>query len=359
MKYPKIIDATFVERPNRFIAKVMFEGHEDLETVHVKNTGRCKELLLPGAKVVLSESMNPDRKTKYDLIGVYKEGLGFINMDSQAPNEAVKEWLKDENGSAKNFFPGITFIKPECKYGDSRVDFYFEQGEKKTFMEVKGVTLEKDGVGFFPDAPSDRAIKHINEMIKAVSEGYEAYIAFVIQLPKVKTILPNYETHPAFGNTLLDAINAGVKIIYLYTKMDPASMEIVDAKIIDKAFPLRPHHLLCSQHFEGKGYSPEFTAHMTDFLAKDKDNTLIVPTLCCDYLCSHCPFNKMGRCETEEKVLSYDKEVLEKCKIKEGQLISLGYGQALAFQNIISKNLLQETCKDCSWMDICLNHKFN
>lgn len=161
MKYNKTIQAKFIDRPNRFIAHVEVDGQ--VETVHVKNTGRCRELLLPGATVILSVADNPDRKTKYDLIAVYKEGIGLINMDSQAPNVVVGEYLAGCND--------ITFIKPEYKYGDSRIDFYFEKGDMKCLMEVKGVTLERDGICYFPDAPTERGVKHIRELLKAKEEG--------------------------------------------------------------------------------------------------------------------------------------------------------------------------------------------
>ena len=156
MNYNKTIQGKFVSRPNRFIAQVEIEGK--LETVHVKNTGRCKELLLPGAEVVLEDCENPNRKTRYDLISVYKENFGWINMDSQAPNKVALEWLKRLD---------FDYIKPEYKYGDSRIDFYMEKGESKYLMEVKGCTLEVDGIGYFPDAPTERGVKHIRELAKS------------------------------------------------------------------------------------------------------------------------------------------------------------------------------------------------
>ena len=215
MKYGKIKWGRFVARPNRFIAQVDIDGV--VETVHVKNTGRCKELLLPGVEVVLAEATNPDRKTKYDLIAVEKAGLGLINIDSQAPNKIAAEWL-----AAKNF----DYIKPEYTYGTSRIDFYMERQGTKFLLEVKGCTLERDGIGFFPDAPTQRGIKHIRELIQAQQEGYIAGIAFVIQMPKVKEVRPNIETHPAFGEAWEQAKAAGVRIIFLGCHVEPQSMTL-------------------------------------------------------------------------------------------------------------------------------------
>ncbi|MDY4892091.1 MAG: DNA/RNA nuclease SfsA, partial [Agathobacter sp.] len=210
------------DRPNRFIAHVELNGK--VETVHVKNTGRCRELLFPGADVILSHSGNPSRKTAYDLIAVYKEGLGLVNIDSQAPNQVVKEWLKGQ---------AFTLVRPEYGYGDSRIDFYMEKGNKRYLMEVKGCTLERDGIGYFPDAPTERGVKHLHELTKAVSEGYQAYLTFVIQMEGVTKVLPNIETHPEFGEALQTAQEAGVKVVYLpcqveedeiFTKDDFAEM---------------------------------------------------------------------------------------------------------------------------------------
>lgn len=209
IKYKNIVKGVFVERPNRFIAKVLVNGFE--EVVHVKNTGRCKELLIKGATVYLSTSDNPDRKTKYDLIGVDKatdSGILRINMDSQIPNDVVDEWLKKGN-----LFSEKAKIKREVFYNKSRFDFYIEDGNRKAFLEVKGVTLEKNGVASFPDAPTERGIKHINELIDAVNEGYEGYIFFVIQMKNVNLFTPNYKTHPEFGEALKIAHNCGVKIL--------------------------------------------------------------------------------------------------------------------------------------------------
>lgn len=204
MKYNKTCKAKFIDRPNRFIAHVEVMGH--IETVHVKNTGRCKELLIPGVTVILEESDNTERKTKYDLIAVYKEGFGLINIDSQAPNKVAKEWLESKDYS---------YIKPEYTYGNSRIDFYMEKGEQKYLMEVKGCTLEKDGIGYFPDAPTERGVKHIYELIKAKKEGFMSSLAFVIQMEGVNEVLPNIDTHPEFGVAMADARKAGVEIVFI------------------------------------------------------------------------------------------------------------------------------------------------
>lgn len=223
MKYTNTISGKFLDRPNRFIAYVEVDG--SVETVHVKNTGRCQELLLPGAEVTLAVSDNPSRKTKYDLISVFKTGLGWVNIDSQAPNIVVKEWLE----TAPELFPGITLLKPEYTYGNSRVDFYLECGERKIFIEVKGCTLEIDKVGYFPDAPTERGVKHLHELMKAVADGYECMIAFVIAMPGITQVLPNRVTHPAFGDALDEAVKAGVKILCLPCNVKPDELAIIQS----------------------------------------------------------------------------------------------------------------------------------
>ena len=220
MKYSNTVSGRFIERPNRFIAHVEIGGV--METVHVKNTGRCKELLLPEADVTLAVSGNPLRKTKYDLISVYKKNLGWVNIDSQAPNAVVMEWLM----SAPKVFPNITTLKPEYVHGNSRVDFYLECGERRILIEVKGCTLEIDGIGYFPDAPTERGVKHLHELIKAVEDGYECFIAFVIAMPRVTKVLPNRMTHPEFGDALDAAVKAGVKILYLPCAVMPDELVI-------------------------------------------------------------------------------------------------------------------------------------
>lgn len=205
MKYRKVIDAKFINRPNRFIAEVEIP-ERGREIVHVKNTGRCKELLIPGVDVILEESDNPNRKTKYDLIAVRKEGMGWINIDSQAPNKVVYEWLEKQ---------GYSYIKPEYKYGNSRIDFYMEKENSKYLMEVKGCTLEIDRIGYFPDAPTERGVKHLRELTLATKKGYKCIIAFVIQMEGITEVRPNISTHPEFGIALKEAKDAGVEIWYM------------------------------------------------------------------------------------------------------------------------------------------------
>lgn len=228
MKYDNIVFGEFIERPNRFIAKVRLEDTGNIETVHVKNTGRCRELLIPGARVALEPAKTEDRKTAYDLIAVVKENLagqsepGWVNIDSQAPNQLVKEWL--EAGGLPD--RKLTQIKPEHKFGNSRIDFYCETEDQKILIEVKGCTLEIDGQGYFPDAPSDRAVKHLNELAEAAKDGYDCYIAYAITMPKVGSVLPNIETHPQYGEALKQAVEAGVKMLYLECEVKPEELRI-------------------------------------------------------------------------------------------------------------------------------------
>lgn len=202
MKYSDIVKGTFVSRPNRFIAHVIIDGKEEI--CHVKNTGRCKELLVEGATVFVQKSNNPSRKTAYDLISVYK-GERLINMDSQAPNKVAEEWLRER-------FPEAV-IKKEVTHEDSRFDFYIENKGDKIFVEVKGVTLEKDGVVLFPDAPTQRGVKHLNGLAKWVTEGNKAMALFIVQMNNVKYFTPNKETHPEFAEVLTKAKNQGVEVI--------------------------------------------------------------------------------------------------------------------------------------------------
>ena len=221
MKYGQIEKAYFESRPNRFIAYV--DRLSQQEKVHVKNTGRCRELLLPGAEVYLargSEDKKEERKTKYDLVAV-KKGKRIINMDSQAPNQAVYEWLLE-----KKLFPDLVSVRPETTYGDSRFDFYVETQDEKIFLEVKGVTLERDGVVLFPDAPSERAVKHVKELITAARNGFGAYLIFVIQMQDVQYFMPNEETQPEFAEVLREARREGVKILAYDCQVTPQSMEI-------------------------------------------------------------------------------------------------------------------------------------
>lgn len=216
MKYDNIIRATFVDRPNRFIAHVEMDGRP--ETVHVKNTGRCRELLVPGAEVWLTAPGTPGRKTKYDLIAVRKENGILFNIDSQAPNKVVREWLETQ---------GFERILPEYHYGDSRIDFYMERGQTRYLMEVKGCTLEVGGVGYFPDAPTERGVKHLRELAAATKEGCRTAVAFVIQMDGVTEVRPNAMTDPAFAVAFKAAKAAGVQIMMLPCHVEPDSLRIL------------------------------------------------------------------------------------------------------------------------------------
>ena len=217
MHYDRMVPAVFLSRPNRFIAHVEIQGKE--ETVHVKNTGRCRELLPAGAEVFCQRSRNPARKTKFDLITVRK-GDRLINMDSQAPNIAAGEWLRAGGlGEIRN-------LKAESFHGDSRFDFSFEKDGKLCFLEVKGVTLENDGVCAFPDAPTERGVKHLKGLARLVREGYGAYVLFVIQMPDVKYLHPNDATDPAFGAALREAALNGVQVLAMDCAVTEDIMEI-------------------------------------------------------------------------------------------------------------------------------------
>lgn len=208
MEYKKTVDGIFLKRPNRFIAHVLINGEEEI--VHVKNTGRCKELLIPGAKVVLEDySQNPNRKTRYSLIAVWK-GEMLVNMDSQVPNEVVFEALRE---GKINEIGDISYLKREVTFGSSRYDIYYESKDKKAFMEVKGVTLEDKGIAMFPDAPTERGAKHVLEMIEAVKEGYEGTIFFLIQMKGPKELRPNWQMDENFSEAVKLASENGVRII--------------------------------------------------------------------------------------------------------------------------------------------------
>ena len=217
MRYDNMTPGTFLARPNRFIAHVQIDGQTEI--VHVKNTGRCRELLVPGCTVYCQRSDNPNRKTKFDLIAVQK-GERLINMDSQAPNRAAGEWLK--NGGLGE----ITDLRAEVKHGDSRFDFAFRKDGRQCFLEVKGCTLEEDGICAFPDAPTERGTKHIRGLAKAAGEGCGAYILFVIQMSDVKYIRPHDETDPEFGKALREAAQNGVSVLAMDCAVTPESMEI-------------------------------------------------------------------------------------------------------------------------------------
>ena len=263
MKYNQVVPGIFLQRPNRFIAHVLINGKE--EVCHVKNTGRCRELLIPGCTVYCSVSGNPQRKTKFDLIAVEKiiesqtvfantgttsqnvkstpetHNTFLVNMDSQAPNAAVKEWLQ----SGASPFKKIDFMKPEYKYGNSRFDFYLEcntetkragptqtptenktTSSRKIFLEVKGVTLEYSGVVLFPDAPTERGVKHVRELIHCHEEGFETYVLFVVQMERALYFTPNRKTHPQFADALCDAQKAGVQLLAYTCKVTPDEMKI-------------------------------------------------------------------------------------------------------------------------------------
>ena len=218
MLYSHIRKGTFLRRPNRFIAEVIIDGK--LTLCHVKNTGRCKELLVPETTVFVEEVFSEKRKTKFDLIAVEKQGV-LINMDAQAPNCVFREYIN--RGS---FLPNITYIRPEYRWGDSRFDFYLEQGNLRHLVEVKGVTLEEHGVVRFPDAPTERGIKHIRGLISAMDQGFSSWICFVVQLGRAKYLVPNDDTHPEFGQALRAAKGAGVHILALACHVSSHSLEI-------------------------------------------------------------------------------------------------------------------------------------
>lgn len=220
MHYSNCTAGTFLSRPNRFVAQVALDGRT--ETCHVKNTGRCRELLIPGCRVYLTRSDNPARKTKYDLIAVEKEtvhGPLLINMDAQAPNHVFEAWAKEGR-----FRPGLTLLRPETVYGASRFDFYWETDTDRGFVEVKGVTLEEDGVARFPDAPTLRGVKHLEELIAARQAGYQAALCFIVQFSGAKYVTPNDTTHPQFGQALRRAAQAGVEVFALGCAVTPDTL---------------------------------------------------------------------------------------------------------------------------------------
>ena len=215
MKYENITKGVFLNRPNRFIAEAEVNGQKEI--VHVKNTGRCRELLIPGCEVWLTAPETPGRKTKYDLVSVRKDNGLLFNIDSQAPNKVVKEWLESQDYDR---------VVPEYTYGDSRIDFYMERDGERYLMEVKGCTLEVDGIGYFPDAPTERGVKHLRELAGAVKNGYKAILAFVIQVEGVSEVRPNVETHAEFGTALREAEDAGVQVLFLKCQVEPDELRI-------------------------------------------------------------------------------------------------------------------------------------
>ena len=218
MIYENILPAIFVDRPNRFIAHVERNGR--LEVCHVKNTGRCRELLIPGCRVYVQHQPSPTRKTAYDLIAVEK-GERLLNMDANAPNRVFNEYVR-----AGRFLRGWSVIRPETTHGDSRFDFYLESPGHRLFAEVKGVTLEDDGVMRFPDAPTERGVKHLEGLARCVQEGYEAWAVFVIQTEDVRWMEPNRRTHPAFADAMRQAAQAGVHLLALDCHTEPDRLEI-------------------------------------------------------------------------------------------------------------------------------------
>lgn len=219
MKYTNIVRAEFMDRANRFVARVRLDGQ--IESVHVKNTGRLAELLIPGAEVWLTAPGTPGRKTRFDLVTVRKANGTLFNIDSQAANLAAGEWLREQ---------GFDRIVPEYRYGDSRIDFYMERGAERYLMEIKGCTLERDGTGYFPDAPTERGVRHLRELMHAAGAGVHASLGFVIQMDGVTEVRPNLDTHPAFGAALEEAERAGVRVLFLCCHIEPDRLEITEAR---------------------------------------------------------------------------------------------------------------------------------
>lgn len=226
MIYERITPAVFLSRPNRFVAEIELGGRRVL--CHVKNTGRCRELLLPGTEVWVQSAQNPERRTGYDLITVRK-GERLINIDSSAPNRVFHEWVQNSG-----YFGKDPDVKPEVTHGDSRFDFFIQSGGRSIFAEIKGVTLENDGVAAFPDAPTERGVKHLRGLMECVRQGYEAYAVFVIQMEGVKYMIPNRATHPEFGLALEEAQAAGVRLLGLgctVTENSLTAAEFVEVRV--------------------------------------------------------------------------------------------------------------------------------
>lgn len=218
MRYENICLGRFISRPNRFVAHVLL--NDETVVCHVKNTGRCRELFVPGAIVALTKSANPQRKTAYDLIAIYK-GDKLINIDSQAPNRVFHEWVR-----SGGFLEGVTRIRPETFYGQSRLDFYLEAGEKKILAEIKGVTLEEEGKARFPDAPTIRGVRHLKELTAAAAQGYACYVVFVIQMKDIISFSPNDDTDPAFGQALREAAANKVNVLAYDCRVGEDMLEI-------------------------------------------------------------------------------------------------------------------------------------
>lgn len=234
MKYEDVVKGIFVKRENRFIAKVLMNDIEEI--VHVKNTGRCKELLIPGVEVYLESATKLERKTKYSLITV-KKGDRLINIDSQVPNKVVEDALKEGKLCLPGISGEITFLKREQTYGASRFDLYFETKEGKGFIEVKGVTLENQGVARFPDAPTQRGEKHVRELVKAREEGYLAYVVFLIQMGGVTKFEPNYDSDMKFAKALKQAVEKGVVVVAVDSYIGCDRIQIGDFIPVDLEEP--------------------------------------------------------------------------------------------------------------------------
>lgn len=241
MRYDNIIPATFLARPNRFIAHVELDG--EIVVCHVKNTGRCRELLIPGCTVFLQDcGSNPNRKTRYDLIAVEKLRPGqaplLVNMDAQAPNKVFAEWA-----NSGGFLPDLTLLRPETTWGSSRFDFYYETaGGTRGFVEVKGCTLEENGLASFPDAPTERGVKHLEELARAAGEGYAAHVCFILQMENMSLFCPNERTHPAFGAALRSAAAQGVDVRAMECTVTPDSLSVIRPVPLSLTFPF--------EHFE-------------------------------------------------------------------------------------------------------------
>jgi len=227
MKYKNVREGIFVERPNRFVAKVIVDGVE--ETVHVKTSGRCEELLLEGCTVLLEESDNEKRKTKYDLIGVYKDGFGLINIDGQVPGKLFREWLELDNG----FFPPIEYLNEEFEYENGDFDYYFEQGERKIFIEVRGVNIERLGNGYFPEGPTAKEAEVVEQLCVANKEGYECYMVFIIPMRGVEIVMPNKEVDRIYRDAMVKAIREGVKYLFFACNVSENEITLSHAKLID------------------------------------------------------------------------------------------------------------------------------
>ena len=266
MRYQNVRAAKFLDRPNRFIAHVELDGA--VETVHVKNTGRCRELLIPGCTVYLEKGTNPNRKTAYDLIAVEK-GETLINMDAQAPNKVFAEWA-----AAGGFLPDVTAIRPEYVYGASRLDFCLETPGGLHLVEVKGVTLETDGKALFPDAPTERGVRHIRELQRAAESGLDAALFFVVQIRDIQSVAPNDATHPAFGQALREAVAHGVRVLAYDCDVTPDSLTIRREVPVVQTAPMAISPSAEAKAVSARVVSAVNTAAFTAFFIKSFIETL-------------------------------------------------------------------------------------